>query len=244
MSDLSIFKKPNTDSKKTKNNFERMSRKLLRTTNKIMSISKHVNFKPLKKLAKIVSWEGSIRRTNNCINKGKGNAKCIIAEVSNQLIRRGTQFIGTTAMAGSVPLIATPTGITQIGGGVLIASGAKLIYDADDYGNKVAELIEGIDFKLDKINKMGKNIKEINTNIKNKWEKCEVVPKERVDIKTLFTKFHTNYFDGNAKNGYMNGVSQIRSESEPHIEIIPRLPDICIRSMDDMTFSAGMTVPL
>lgn len=223
---------------------ERMGRKLLRTTDKIVDISKDVSSKTLKKVAKAVSWQGSYRRTNHCIKQGKGDVKCVVAETANQLVRKGVQAVGTVAMVGGVSLMAAPTGITQIGGATLIGSGATVIYDADKYGNQVARMIESIDLKMERAVEAGDKIKEKSAEIKRGWKRCEAVPEERVDTKTLFTKFHTNYFDATAHNGYMNGVPQIRSESKPHIEVIPRMPDVSIKSMDDMTFSVGMSVAL
>lgn len=246
--DINAVKKTvkETEEKQDENrhNFEKIGRKVLRTVDKIVDISKDVSSKTLKRVAKAVSWQGSVRRTNHCIKQGKGAAKCVVAETANQLVRKGAQAVGTMAMVGGVPLMAAPTGITQIGGAVLITSGATVIYDADEYGNQVARMIESINIKMDRAVETGKRIKNKSTDIKRKWERCEAIPEERVDTKTLFTKYHTNFFDGTASNGYMKGVPQIRLESKPHIEIIPRLPDVSIKSIDDMNFSIGMSIPL
>lgn len=237
-------KEAEVEDRRDRSDLERIGRKVLRTADKIVGISKDVSSKTLKRVAKAVSWQGSVRRTNHCIKQGKGAAKCVIAETANQLVRKGAQAVGTVAMVGGVPLMAAPTGITQIGGAALITSGAAVVYDADEYENQVARMIESIDMKMDRAVEAGKAIKERSADIKRKWERCEAVPEEHVDTKTLFTKYHTNYFDGAASNGYMSGVPQIRSESKPHIEIIPRLPNVSIKSMDDMTFSVGMSVAL
>ena len=230
------------DIKKKWNN---IFRKLIRTVNKIGNFKKVFG-----KFAKKVSIEDSVRRTNKCISNKKDRARCIIAETSNQLVRRGVQAIGTTAIISGAPLAVIPSGVTQIAAGAMVVSGTTIIYNADDYGNNVGEMVENIDFSLNIVKELGNNVKELGIEIKNKLKRNEEIPKENVNLKKLFEKFHPTFFDGKIDNSYMKNIPQIRHDPQPNIEILSRKPDVSFTSVDDfsiliplLTIQMGAPVP-
>lgn len=264
---------------------ERTGRKSLRTTDKLFSIAKKT-VRPLKRFAKVVSWNGSRKRVNKCIRRGRHSAVCVTAETANQLVRKGSQAIGVLSVTASTPLMAAPTGITQIGGVALATSGVSVIYNADDYGNAVAEFVEGA---ADKVSEMTEfvpstdpdhtwivlnphlhvprpltprnvmfqlrkpvldlsrddGINRLSHQIRRLQNDMEIVPVEKVDTKGLLNRFHHNFFDGAGGDGYMRGVKQYRADPKPHIEVIPRLPDVISITKDETKFMIPLgTVPI
>lgn len=119
--------------------WRRLSRKLLRVTQKTANAIGKAT--PFGKAIKLVKYDDIRRRYEGCRERGHDVPTCVGAEVLNQTVRTGVQVAGVAAISAGAAVAAAPTGVTQVVGAAAVGAGGQLIFDADDYGNAVAETV-------------------------------------------------------------------------------------------------------
>lgn len=117
----------------------RLSRKLLRVTQKTANAVGIAT--PFGKAIKLVKYNDMKDRFGGCRERGHDVPTCVGAEVLNQTVRTGIQIAGVAATSAGATAVAAPTGVTQVIGAAAASAGGQLIFDADDYGNAVAETV-------------------------------------------------------------------------------------------------------
>lgn len=123
-------------------------KKLSRTGNKILKVCGKT-LKPFSTTIKIVRYKDIGERFDKCQERKVSVPVCVAAEVANQVVRKSISAVGLSAMYGGSTLMLAPEPfITKASGAALISSGAKIIYDSDNYGNALAEKIMNMDRKF------------------------------------------------------------------------------------------------